>query len=138
MIRSSGIVIVRKLNSRWQYLFLRAYHYWDFPKGKVEEGEELIETAVRETREESGITDLAFNWGNVFTETDPYGKKKKIARYYLAETTQEKVTLNYNEELGKPEHNEYRWIQFGALKKLACPRILQVAKWAKTIIEGSK
>lgn len=31
---------------------------WDFPKGKVEEGEDYVEAAVREVREETGATSL--------------------------------------------------------------------------------
>ena len=137
MIRSAGIVVVRNTEEEWKYLFLRAYRYWDFPKGKVEEGESSIEAAIRETKEESGLINLDFKWGNnLYAETEPYGKKKKIARYYVAETVEEVVTLSYNEEIGKPEHNEYRWVAYEELKELACPRVKKVAKWARKIIEA--
>lgn len=33
---------------------------WSFPKGKVEPGESLRETALREIEEEAGITDLQY------------------------------------------------------------------------------
>lgn len=137
MIRSAGIVVVRKAKSGWKYLLLRAYSYWDFPKGKAEEGEELIKAALRETEEEADITNYDFKWGEVYTETEPYGKKKKIVRYYVAETVQKEVVLRYNPEIGKPEHNEYRWVKFKELKKLASPRILKVAEWAREIVEGN-
>jgi len=39
MILSAGIIIVRQLEGKWFYLFLRAYNFWDFPKGEVEIGE---------------------------------------------------------------------------------------------------
>jgi 8-oxo-dGTP pyrophosphatase MutT (NUDIX family) len=135
MIRSAGIVVVRKTKLGWKFLLLRAYSYWDFPKGKAEEGEALIETALRETEEESGVVDLDFCWGKSYKETEPYGKKKKIARYYIAKTKQKKITLNFNEELGRPEHNEYRWVKFKELEKLASPRILKIAQWANEILE---
>ena len=34
--------------------------HWDFVKGKMEGGETTHETAVRETKEETGITDVNF------------------------------------------------------------------------------
>lgn len=37
-----------------------AYGKWTFPKGKQQLGEALAETAVREIREETGLTDLRY------------------------------------------------------------------------------
>ena len=44
--------------------------HWDFPKGHVEENETEFETAVRELKEETGITDflLIDNCFNFFFE----------------------------------------------------------------------
>jgi 8-oxo-dGTP pyrophosphatase MutT (NUDIX family) len=135
---SAGIVIVRKEEQGWKYLFLRAYRNWDFPKGVVETGEDPLETARRESDEEAGISDLNFRWGHVYKETDPYtgpfNRRKKIARYYIAETMQSKVTLSVNPELGKPEHHEYRWLTFDELKKLSPKRLLPIIEWANGII----
>ncbi len=42
-----------------QIFFVKnAYGRWTFPKGKQDLGEALAETAVRETREETGLTGL--------------------------------------------------------------------------------
>ena len=58
---SSGVVLFRKENDKILFLLL---HYpsghWDFVKGKMEEGETPHETAIRETQEETGITDVEF------------------------------------------------------------------------------
>jgi len=138
MALSAGIVIVRKEESEWKYLFLRAYRNWDFPKGTVEPGEDPIETAKRESEEEAGISDLSFHWGYVFKETEPYtgvvNRKKKIARYYIAETSETQVTLSINPEMGKPEHHEYRWLSFEELKKLSPKRLLPIIAWAHSLI----
>ncbi|MFC2164086.1 NUDIX domain-containing protein [Acidobacteriota bacterium] len=135
---SAGIVIIRKEGPEWKYLFLRAYKNWDFPKGVVESEEDPLESAIRETEEEAGISDLNFKWGHVFKETEPYtgpfNRRKKIARYYIAETTQSKVTFSVNPELGKPEHHEYRWLPYEEIKKLSPERLLHIIEWANTLI----
>ena len=48
-ILSAGITVMRRENDAWQYLLLRAYRYWDFPKGKCEKGEQPLAAALRET-----------------------------------------------------------------------------------------
>ena len=53
MLYSYGTIIVDKSNK--SILCLRAYANWDFPKGQQDEGEEGISTAVRETKEETGL-----------------------------------------------------------------------------------
>ncbi|NIM90617.1 MAG: NUDIX domain-containing protein [Candidatus Aminicenantes bacterium] len=137
MILSAGIVIVRKEEGEWKYLFLRAYQNWDFPKGLVEQEEDPLETAQREVEEEAGITDLKFSWGYKVKETEPYSGGKKIARYYIAETTQSEVTFSINPELGMPEHHEHRWLTYEEIKKLSPERLLPVIEWAHRLIQKS-
>ena len=136
MVRSAGIVIVRREKSIWKYLFLRAYRNWDFPKGLVEHPETPLETALREVQEETGITNLNFRWGKVFKETSPYTPAKKIARYYIAETLESTVTLSINPEIGKPEHHEYRWLTLDEILGLSPERLLPIIKWANALIQG--
>lgn len=135
MILSAGIVIVRKEGKEWKYLFLRAYRNWDFPKGVVESGEDPLQTALREAEEEAGISDLNFPWGYIFKETEPYSRGKKIARYYIAETSQTKVIFSINPELGAPEHHEYRWLPYEEIKRLSPERLLPIIEWAHSLIE---
>ncbi len=135
MILSAGIVIVRKEEEEWKYLFLRAFRNWDFPKGLVERGEDPLETAQREVEEEAGITDLKFSWSYEFKETEPYSGGKKIARYYIAETTQSEVTFSINPELGMPEHHEYRWLSYEEIKKLSPERLLPIIEWAHHLLQ---
>jgi 8-oxo-dGTP pyrophosphatase MutT (NUDIX family) len=135
MLRSAGIVILRKETSQWKYLFLRAYKNWDFPKGIVEPNEDPLETARREVQEESGITNLNFRWGDVFKETSPYSGGRKIARYYLAETPESIVTFSVNPEIGGPEHHEYRWLGYDEIRKLSPQRLLPIIEWANGLID---
>ena len=135
MILSAGIVIVRKEKTGWKYLFLRAYKNWDFSKGIVENSEDLIETAKREVKEETGITDLNFRWGYLFKETLPYySGGEKVARYYIAETSESNVIFSVNPEIGRPEHHEYRWLSYEEIIKLSPKRLLMIIEWANNII----
>lgn len=134
MTLSAGIIIVRREGDDWKYLFLRAYRNWDFPKGEVKPGEDPFETARREAKEEAGISALKFSWGQVYKETDPYRGGKKIARYYIAETSQSKVTFAINPELGAPEHHEYRWLPYEEIKKLSPDRLLPIIEWTKSLL----
>jgi len=52
---SAGVVIMRSTQSQPRYLMLRAFNYWDFPKGVVEPGEDPQQAAMREVREETGL-----------------------------------------------------------------------------------
>src|SRR5690606_24534533 len=83
--RSAGIVPVRFIDGVPHYLLLRAFRYWDFPKGEIEADENPLEAAIRELAEETTLTDVHFRWGQGFRETPPYARGK-VARYYLAET----------------------------------------------------
>lgn len=112
-----------------RYLLLRAFNYWDFPKGEVEPGEEPLESAVREVAEETSLTGLRFRWGRDYTETPRYAHNK-IARYYLAEAPNGQVELPVNPELGRPEHHEYRWLSREQAEGLLNERLRAVLGWA--------
>ncbi len=111
------------------FLLLRAFRHWDFPKGLQENGEEPLDAAVREVEEETTLTDLEFAWGEEYIETGPYSRGK-IARYYLARTHSNAVSLPVSPELGRPEHNEFRWVDYDEAKRLTTPRVQPVIDWA--------
>jgi bis(5'-nucleosidyl)-tetraphosphatase len=112
---------------------LRVFRHWDFPKGLMEAGETPKQTALREVQEESSITGLTFPWGEVYMDTGPYSRGK-VARYYLACTTQQEVELLPSPDNGRPEHSEYRWLSFAQARRLAAPRVAAVLEWAETQI----
>jgi 8-oxo-dGTP pyrophosphatase MutT (NUDIX family) len=128
---SAGVAVVRQANNDWRLLILRAYGKWDFPKGMVEPDETPLQGAIRETAEEASITDLDFRWGEIYFETAPYNQGSKVARYYLAETKQEHITLPVSPELGHPEHDEWRWASFDDAERLLPPRLQPVLAWVK-------
>ena len=112
MIRetSAGIVLFRKENLEKLFLLL---HYpsghWDFVKGKMEKGESTHETAIRETKEETGITDITFleNFEE-WIEYDFQWKRELIQKkvvFFLAETKTKEVKISH-------EHLNYTWVNY--------------------------
>jgi bis(5'-nucleosidyl)-tetraphosphatase len=127
---SAGVVVVNIVQRPAQFLLLRAYRNWDFPKGLVLPGEDPLDAAVREVREETTLANLSFDWGRDFVETGPYNKGK-IARYYLASSTETQVLLPVSPELGVPEHHEARWVDVDTALAMVPPRVVPVVQWAQ-------
>lgn len=130
---SSGVVVVNVVRPKVRYLLLRAYKNWDFPKGIVENGEQPIEAALREVREETTLDNLSFDWGTGFIDTGPYNKGK-ISRYYLARSMETHISLPVNPDIGVPEHHEARWVEYDDALKMVSARLLPVVKWAREVI----
>ncbi|HUS59469.1 MAG TPA: bis(5'-nucleosyl)-tetraphosphatase [Planctomycetota bacterium] len=108
MEKSVGLVIFRESTKGRLYLLL---HYrgghWDFPKGHVENGESEHQTALRELREETGITDAEIIDG--FREKVQYSFRRngrsvrKEVVYYMARTGSPDVCLS-------AEHQACTWL----------------------------
>ena len=130
---SCGVVLARRTDDGWLTLMLRAYHHWDFPKGIRERGEEPMQAAIREVGEETSITELSFDWGDRYFETGPYSRGK-IARYFIATTSQDQVVMGPSPETGEPEHHEWRWVSFDEAYDLGSPRVRQIVHWPRHII----
>jgi 8-oxo-dGTP pyrophosphatase MutT (NUDIX family) len=134
--RAAGAVVFRRTERGIRLLVLRAYKNWDFPKGMVDPGEEQIDAARREIAEETGLSGLEYPFGEEFKETLPYSGNK-VARFYLAETTEHDIELPVSPELGRPEHHEYRWVSFEEAEVLLPPRLAAVLDWAKQTLTGN-
>lgn len=133
-ILSSGVVVVHWNRDRYDYLLLKAYNYWDFPKGVVEVNESPLQAAIREVEEETTLTDLRFRWGDVYRETHPYNQGRKVARYYIAESLSTEVRLPDNPTLGRPEHSEFRWVDHAEAWTLLTPRVRAILDWTDEIM----
>ena len=136
--RSFGIVpVASEAGGRPAFLVLRAYKNWDFPKGRPEPRESPLETARREMTEETGIQDFALDWGEVSMNTGIYSGGK-VATYYLARVERRRLTLPVSVELGRPEHDEYRWVSYDEARSLLSSRLIPVLDWAIGMITSSR
>ncbi len=107
---SAGIVLFRKENTKILFLLL---HYpsghWDFVKGKMEKDESTHETAIRETREETGIVDITFvknfeEWIKYDFQYQGELVHKKVV-FFLAKTETEEIEISH-------EHLGYTWMDY--------------------------
>ena len=129
---SAGVAVLRDTPAGRLFLLLRAWRYWDFPKGAVEPGETPLQAAIREVREETSLDDLEFLHGEAYAETAPYNRGK-VARYYLARTRTEAVILSANPATGIREHMEYRWLAHPQAARLVTPRVKLILDWAESL-----
>ncbi len=115
--RSAGVVIFLEKSEGTHFLLLNyPTGHWDYVKGKIEEGENNRQTAIRETKEETGIGDLEFVEG--FEEKINYNFQiegeliQKEVVFFLAKTKTSSVNVSH-------EHLDYTWLDYeNALKKI--------------------
>lgn len=128
---SAGAVIFRR-DRDGQLLFLLLYYgrnYWNFPKGKIEEGERATQAFLREVEEETGLkrNDLhlfsGFRTTERFTFVDRYaplsrrGERErpqvfKVVIYYLVESRTRTVTIS-------EEHDGFGWFTYHEALRIA-------------------
>lgn len=103
MIKASGCLVYRMGDAGVEVLVIHRPHYddWDFPKGKLEDGETDLECALRETEEETGFT------GEVGDELPPdhylVRGRDKTVRWWLLRQTAGAFVVN-------DEVDRVRWV----------------------------
>ncbi|KKP93833.1 MAG: NUDIX hydrolase [Parcubacteria group bacterium GW2011_GWC1_38_6] len=137
--KSAGAIIFHKENNQVYYLLLEYpsslrndKKYWGFSKGTMEQGEEEMDTIIREIKEETGLEDLDFVEG--FKETEKYFFKEegktifKTVSYLLAETRTKEVKISH-------EHLSFTWLSYEeALKKLTFKNAKEILKKANSYL----
>jgi len=104
IIHNNKILLVHPTNAPW-------YGSYSIPKGQQEKGEDMIDTALRETKEEIGVKfdrkQLYNQIPNIFDYTSKTGKVYKKVYYYL-------VYLNekIKSEQFKLQLEEVDWVGF--------------------------
>jgi len=134
--KSVGAVVFRREDNEIYYLLLyypsishRAKrNYWDFPKGHIEKGENILKTVRREVFEETGLKDIKLIKG--FKQTIKYffkvqGKTVfKIVIFFLTETKTKSVKIS-------SEHMDFKWLPYEkAFKSLSFKNAKEILKKA--------
>lgn len=111
--KSCGAVIFRNIGGTTRYLLIknRRSSNWSFPKGHVEDGESLKQTAKREVLEETGIHLDIFPG---FMSKSQYTIQNKIQKtvHIFTGTTKDEQTKIQLEEI-----EDYIWLPFDAAYK---------------------
>lgn len=134
---SAGLIVYYKDNEI-KFLLLRyptKSKYWGFPRGLIEKDEASEKTALRELKEETGISKAEIISG--FKEKQEWFFKfkgeliKKQAIFFLAKTTKqeaEKVKISF-------EHEDFVWLTYeDALKKMKIKNNKELLKKAYEFI----
>ena len=133
--QSAGIVFFRKIQDKINFLVLNyPSGHWDLVKGHIENDEDPKDTAIRESKEETGITDIKFIDG--FKEEIEYyfqynneNIHKKVI-FFLSETKQNKIVLS-------DEHLDFIWLDFDdAMKKITFETAKSVVKKANDLLQS--
>ncbi len=129
---SAGIIVFYIKNEIPHFLLLHYPHgHWDLPKGKIEKGESKEIAALRELKEETGLTariiegfEKKFDY--VFKQEDEL--IKKTVYFFLGQVISDEVILSY-------EHIGFAWLPYDqALERLTFETAQEVVKEAKCFL----
>jgi len=130
---SAGVILFNNLDKRKFLLLNYPSKHWDFVKGKMEKGETSHQTAIRETKEETGISDVEFIDG--FKEEIEYyfyAENQEIHKkviFFLGKTETVEITLSH-------EHLDFIWLEFeNALNKITYENAKNLLKKSKTFLD---
>ncbi len=131
---SAGIILFNDNESRKFLLLNYPSKHWDFVKGKMENGETTHETAVRETKEETGISDVEFLDGfkeeiEYYFRAENQDIHKKVI-FFLGKTKTLDIILSH-------EHLDFIWLEYdNALNKITYDNAKNLLKKSKEFLDN--
>jgi 8-oxo-dGTP diphosphatase len=104
VVQAAGGLVVRRHSGILQIVVVHrpVQEDWSFPKGKLEAGETLDVAALREVREETGMTCDLLRFIGHTEYVDRKGRQKTVAYWIMAAT---EGSFSPNEEV-----DELRWL----------------------------
>ena len=107
--KSCGALVYRKRKEKYELLLIKhkSGGHWSFPKGHVESGENELQTALREIKEETGLDVRLMDGFRQSVEYFPKPHVKKQVVYFLGfpPSPEADDTVTKQEE----EISDYRW-----------------------------
>lgn len=137
-VKAAGFVLFTKQPKK-QFLLMRHANRWDLPKGHCEPNETYLETALRETEEETGITrnqitiddrfEFVFSYPVTYRRWGDEVFKKKV-KYFLG-------FVDEQPQLKLTEHESAEWFDWQpphAIQEQTINPLLHAISehWAKT------
>ena len=111
-VRVVDTYVFRKIKNGYKFLMLKRAetkiyeHLWQGVAGKIEKGETAWQAAVRELKEETGLTPKRmFIADHVSTFYEENGDLINLVPVFGIETETKRITLS-------SEHSEYKWMDF--------------------------
>ncbi len=126
---AAGIVVLRRFHDAtygYRVLSLLDQKGLDLPKGQLEPFESTLAAALRETEEESGISDIDFRWGLVTTRCNN-------VTLYIAETSEDPI-IRPNPDTGQFEHTAAFWLELDDAEARMREYLRPAITWAKHVI----
>ena len=132
---SAGIILYNDVHDEKKFLVLKyPGGHWDFVKGKMENSEEPRQTAIRETKEETGIVGVKFIDG--FNEEISYSfyvKKEEIDKkviFYLGKTQSTEIVISH-------EHLDFAWLNFkDAMERITYENAKRILTKANNLLQN--
>ncbi len=131
---SAGIILFNESENRKFLLLNYPSKHWDFVKGKMENGETTHETALRETKEETGISDVEFLDGfeeeiEYYFRAENQDIHKKVI-FFLGKTKNLDIILSH-------EHLDFIWLDYdNALNKITYENAKNLLKKSKKFLDN--
>ena len=117
IVEAAGVVLFTR-SKPTRFLLMKHTNRWDLPKGHAEPGEEILDTALRETEEETGIAASKIEIDPDFRYVVEYEVKGKKRGDYLKRVTYFLGYVDRELKVRPTEHIGFKWIAWGDRKPI--------------------
>jgi len=135
--RAAGCAVVRETRQEPLFLLVRSRKgFWGIPKGRAKKGEHDIDAAIRELREETGISTFfvvsGFRTRFSYIHGDGEKRARKTVTAYLVKTYSVRAVISR-------EHTAFRWVSYGkAMQMIAFPNARRPVSLAHRFLTTSR